>query len=371
MLILLIIPSLYFIVILFFLFGWQKLKISNEKVVEFEVISVVVAAKNEEENILNLLNDIVKQNYPLEKFELILIDDNSSDETYNIAFEFQKTHKNFKLLKNQLLSGKKSAINFGIENSMGKLIVTIDADCRVGESWLSEINKFYSQTKAKMIIAPVVFSTNKKIFSFDNFQALEFLSLQASTAGAVGINSPIMCNGANLIFEKTVFSEFENPHKKEIESGDDMFLMLNIKKRYPNQIKYLKHKDAIVTTKPTENIKQFVNQRIRWASKSAFYKDFFVNFTGIIVFVMNISVLSAFIGAILKLFSWDYFLLFFTAKTIVDFPLLFTVSKFYSMRRLMFLFLPLQIIYPIYVVVIGFLSFFVKTKWKKTTDNKQ
>ena len=79
-----------------------------------------------------------------------------------------------------------------------------------------------------MIIAPVIYESDKKILSFKNFQALEFISLQASTAGAVGINSPIMCNGANLIYERELFHEFSNPLKEELISGDDILSLIHI-----------------------------------------------------------------------------------------------------------------------------------------------
>jgi poly-beta-1,6-N-acetyl-D-glucosamine synthase len=139
---------------------------------------------------------------------------------------------------------------------------------------------------------------------------------------------------------------------------------LNIKRKYPKQIKYLKNKDASVYTKPSENLKSFVNQRIRWASKSTRYTDFFVNFVGIIVLLTNLALFVIFLGVIFQVLDWKLFLLLLTVKSIVDFPLLFVVSKFFSKQKFLFLFLPLQIIYFFYVVIIGVLSFFVKSRWK-------
>lgn len=364
MLIIGIISILYFFIITAFFVGWIKIDSKIDNSVEFTILTVLIAAKNEENNIEKILLDIENQKYPRDKFEVIIIDDNSTDKTSQIVDKICKLNDNFKLLKLVGETGKKAAIQYGINNAKGKLIITTDADCRVGEKWLKSINEYYVTTNAKMIIAPVVYDSNKKILSFANYQSLEFMSLTASTAGAVGLNSPIMCNGANLIFEKKVFYEFENPHKSELASGDDVFLMLNIKRKYPRQIKYLKNIDAVVFTKPSSSLKSFVNQRIRWASKSTHYNDFFVNFVGIIVLLLNLALFVTFFGAIFQVLAWKLFLLLLITKSIADFPLLFVVSKFFSKQKLMFLFLPLQIVYFFYVVIIGIMSFFVKFRWK-------
>lgn len=365
MIIALIVGFLYFSIMLFFFIGWLKLQehktLSSSN---FTNISVIISAKNEENNILPILQDIAEQNYPKEYFEVIIVDDYSTDNSFSVVSDFIQNHDNFTIIKNTLNGGKKNAIKLAVHKSKGDLIITTDADCRVGKNWISSINSFYNKQKPKMIISPVSYFTSEKLFSFTNLQALEFLSLQASTAGSAAINQPIMCNAANLAFEKEIYFEFENDLKNRVVSGDDMFLMLNIKKKYKSSIKFLKNKDAIVRTSAKKTIKGFYKQRIRWASKSKFYDDFFVNFTGALVFITNLlifgfAIFSFFIPEGLKML-----LILFSLKIIADFPLLLSTSIFYGNTRLMFLFLPLQIIYFFYVFSVGLLSFFVKVKWK-------
>ena len=364
MLIIIFISFLYFVLIFSFTIGWFRIVPNKEKFIDVIDVSIIIAAKNEEKNISGILTDIKNQEYSKEKYEVFIIDDNSVDKTYQIVEEFCKENPNFKIYHLKKSGGKKVALEKGIKLAKAKLIITTDADCRVGTRWLKSISDFYISTKAKMIIAPVVYETGNKIVSFANFQALEFMSLSASTAGAVGINSPIMCNGANLIFEKNMFYEFENPYKAELTSGDDVFLMLNVKKKYPKQIMFLKDTDSVVYTKSSENLKSLINQRIRWASKSLHYKDFYVNSVGIIVLLTNLTLFITFFGAIFQFLDLKFFIFIFIVKIFADLPLLSFVSKYFSKLKLLVLFLPLQFIYFFYVIIISTFTLFVKYKWK-------
>ena len=98
------------------------------------------------------------------------------------------------------------------------------------------------------------------------------MTLQGITGASVYKKFHSMCNGANLAYEKKAFNDaggFEGIDN--IASGDDMLLMHKIQKIYPDRIKYLKSADVVVQTQPQETLKDFMNQRIRWASKADKY----------------------------------------------------------------------------------------------------
>ena len=174
-------------------------------------------------------------------------------------------------------SYKKKAIETAIGLAKGSLIVTTDADCIVQPEWLKTIASYYENSGAVFIAAPVVYndpspgdSFFKKFFKI--FQSLDFMTLQGITGASVYKKFHNMCNGANLAYEKKVFHEvggFEGIDN--IASGDDMLLMHKIQKLYPDKIKYLKSTNVIVQTQPAETVKEFINQRIRWASKADKY----------------------------------------------------------------------------------------------------
>ncbi len=364
-LICLIIAFLYILLITSFIVGWTRIPyFKSDKNYKKDIkISIIVATRNEENNIENLIKDIINQDLNSNFYELIIINDFSEDNTTSIIKKYSDKYQNISLL-NSDLSGKKAALQKGISHAKGQLIATTDADCRVGEEWLSTIYSFYKKHKPKMIVAPVAFFQKDKLLSFNNLQALEFLSLIISGAGAIGLHKPIMCNGANLIFEKEVYEQFNDAFSSQYVSGDDMLFMLKIKKRYPKKILFLKSRKAIVYTYAQKTLKGFVNQRIRWTSKSKAYKDFDLIFTSIIILTIN---LLLFISLIISLFNFQYFsnfLILLLLKSIPDFIFLLVTSNFFNSKKLLILFAPLQILYFIYIVFIGFIGNFAKFKWK-------
>ncbi len=371
----LIIFLLYFLLITAFIFGWIQIKYYNYQhdtnILNYSTekkifLSVIIALRNEEANIATLIHDLLSQTISNEIYEVILIDDNSDDDTYSIIENKICGAKNFNIHKmNSSQRGKKEAINMGVKLARGDLIVTTDADCRLNPNWLKTIYYFYITYKPKMIIAPVLLCDTQTDSFFGKLQELEFMSLQASAAGAIGINMPLMCNGANLIYEKEIYMQFNDALNNSVVSGDDMFLLLKIKKLYPKEIRFLKHRDAIVTTTTETTLRSFLRQRFRWTSKSRFYRDPGLIYTSLLVLITNISLLIILILVIVETTYLKYFILLFLLKTLPDFILLFLNSFFYKNTRLLKLFIILQILYSWYIIIVGVLGNFVNFSWKK------
>jgi poly-beta-1,6-N-acetyl-D-glucosamine synthase len=354
----------YFIIILSFTIGWDKIKIyrKGSPCSSGIFISVVVPYKNEEKNITHLINSISNQTLNDNLFEIILVNDNSSDNSMRLALQNTFGKKNFRCINLTGISGKKNAITHGIENSKGNLIVTTDADCTHHKKWLETVYSFYADYNPKIIIGPVIMEGYS---AFEKIQSLDFFALIASGSGACGINRPIICNGANLAFEKEVFTNLQDPLNQKFESGDDVFLLHQIKQAFPKKVSFLKSENAVVYTKAEKNLTSFFRQRIRWASKSKGYKDYDTIVTGVVVLIMNFSLLANLI-----LLSVDFrFLHLFTAqiltKSTIDFLLLYKISHFYKQQNLLYYFIPTQLINIFNVPLMTLLGFAVKPNWKK------
>jgi biofilm PGA synthesis N-glycosyltransferase PgaC len=307
-------------------------------------VSVVVACRNEQKNLPRLLKSLSAQNYPDELFEVIIVNDNSTDKTFETASDFCDI-KNIVVINNKG-TGKKQAIRTGIEASTGKLIITTDADCRMGEKWIRTIAAFYEKQKADMIICPVQLGTRPGFFA--RFQELEFLSLQGITAGTVQGEKATMCNGANLSFTREAYLNNSDKLHDEINSGDDVFLLHSLKKNNSN-ILWLESPDAIVTTTSSSTISSFLKQRTRWISKGKAYSDGFTILLGVVTFLailLQISLLVA--GIFYPEFLW-VFLAVFLLKSVPDFLILHNTAKRYGKRRLMNWLIPSQLVYPFYV----------------------
>lgn len=373
---------LYSGIILFYRQSWQQIddfdSETNLKAAKPVFISVVVAARNEEKHIGSCLTSIINQTYPENLFEIIIVDDHSSDGTYTIANSFKKG--NIKIIRLEdftreakLNSYKKAAIETAINIGKGDVIVTTDADCIVTNDWLQTIASFYSKYDPVFVAAPVVYSdpllTDSKFLKLLKiFQTLDFLSLQGITGASVNKKFHNMCNGANLSYTKRAFLEvsgFEGIDN--IASGDDMLLMHKIQKVHPGKICFIKSTNAIVKTQAATSLGEFMNQRIRWASKADKYTDPKIKSVLLLVYLFNLWI---FIVVVCSFFSIVYFYLFIFllfVKTIVELFFLFPVAKFFGKRRLLWWFLPAQPFHILYTIVAGWLGKFGSYKWKGRT----
>lgn len=325
-------------------------------------ISVIIPARNEEKNIGNLLQALSEQSYPKELYEIIVVDDHSEDSTAAIVSEF-KHIKLLSLKEDGINSYKKKAIEKGISNARYSLIVTTDADCIPSPYWLQTLAAFKEEKKAVFITAPVVFENNTSLLQV--FQSLDFLTLQGITGASVHRGTHSMCNGANLAYDKEVFYEVNGfSDIDHIASGDDMLLMYKICKKYPGGAYYLKSKDAMVSTKPMETWKQFFNQRIRWASKAKYYDDKRIFAVLLLVYLFNLSFLALLILGCLFPVYWLWLAGLWIAKTIVEFPFVFSVARFFNKQRMMWYFFFFQPLHILYTLVSGFLGQTSKYEWK-------
>lgn len=362
----------YLLLMVLYCIGWNLQKeFSGSKIYQAQTkISVVIAARNESANIQKCLKSLLAQNYPSHLFEIILVDDHSTDNTAGIAREnFGKKVKiislsDFISKDEKVISFKKRALAVGIEQSEGALIVTTDADCWMGEKWLSTIAGFYETHSAEMIVAPVRFSSDRSLLQL--FQSLDFMTMQGITVATIRLRMGIMCNGANLAFSRAAFSAVNGYDEVEhLISGDDYLLQSKIKQQYPDGVLYLKSSDAIVDTLPQETWAGFFNQRIRWASKTGKYKDPIMTVVLSMVYLFNIGLFISFAAGFVQ---FRFFMLFCIAgmlKVLFELIFLFDVSRFFNRQKQLFYFLFFQPLHIIYIILAGFLSRLGTFSWKQ------
>jgi poly-beta-1,6-N-acetyl-D-glucosamine synthase len=329
-------------------------------------ISVIIAARNEEDNIASLLKAVTHQSYSGELIEIIVVDDHSTDKTAEIVMQFPAV-KLLQLKDDAINSFKKKAIETGIAAASGELIVTTDADCIPPPLWLETIARCREKTKAVLIVAPVGFNItatpDNLILSI--LQHLDFLILQGITGASVYKNIHSMCNGANLAYDKKVFYEVNGfAGIDNIASGDDMLLMHKIWKKYPLAISFLKSTDAIVLTQPMKTWSAFFNQRIRWASKATYYDDKRIFAVLLLVYLFNFSFLVLFIAGFFNLWFWVLMGGLWASKTLIELPFVYSVARFFDRKAIIswfFIFQPLHIVYTIISGLFGQLG---KYEWK-------
>ena len=349
-----LISVIYVSLIALFIKGWNQIPTFHfraDRPTKTE-ISLIVACRNEAENLPTLLKAL--RNQSIKSFQLILIDDNSSDSTFEIMKQAEKEFGDILVLKSTNY-GKKKALKLGIENAKNDLIATTDADCSPTPQWLETIIQFEEQTKSDLIIGPVAI---QPVYSlFEKMQQLEFLSLVSSGAGAAGIGQAIMCNGANLAFLKQTWLDNYTKLQTKSNSGDDVFLLHALKKQN-GSINFLKSKQAIVLTKACKSTQSFFEQRRRWASKAPLYTDFATILVAIIVFAISLLQLVLLFGSFVKSEFLLHFAILTVSKLVIDSFFLLQTATFFGQKITAKTFFTLAVAYPFYIVYTATLGIF-------------
>jgi glycosyltransferase involved in cell wall biosynthesis len=372
---------LYAALIIYYRQSWLKIPYytPGENAPPPTKISVIIPARNEEKNIAACLDSVCNQTLSKKLYEVIVIDDHSTDATAAIVKTYEIKNVSLISLKNIIQSSstnsyKKKAIETAISHAKGDIIVTTDADCVVSPEWLDTITSFYHETNAVFVAMPVSYTSNKNFL--DIFQSLDFMTLQGITGAAVYQRVHSMCNGANIAYSKQAFYQAGGfAGIDTIASGDDMLLMHKIWKQHPNAVYFLQSQKVIVQTQPMKTIKDFFNQRIRWASKADKYDDKRIFWVLVIVYFFNLLLLLlpliSFVNNFqLSISNFQFSLLqlwlvLLTCKTIVELYFLYPVAKFFKQQQLLWWFPLAQPFHVFYTVIAGWLGKFGSYQWKE------
>ena len=353
----LIVLSFYFILAALLLVGVsKKFPVLNEN--EFPFATVIVAARNEEVNILKCLESLDKLRYPEGKFEIILVDDNSTDNTGKIIEDYISGKNKFKKIVTSKevgkLKGKTNALANAIEIAKGEVILTTDADCEAHADWVYRIASYYQEDVA-MVNG---FTTQYAFNNFSGLQAVDFIYLLTVASGTINLGFPISCIGNNMSYRKSVYLEVGGYENLPFSVTEDSLLLhaMNRLKKY--KIIYPLDKRALVASAPCPTIKDLFRQKKRW-SIGGLDVPLYGGLVMSIAFFANVCMLLTplFFSTV-----WLYLAVF---KLAIDFFILYPVHKELGLTKNLKYFFSFQVYYIIYAVVIPFaLLFNRKVVWK-------
>jgi cellulose synthase/poly-beta-1,6-N-acetylglucosamine synthase-like glycosyltransferase len=358
---------LYSLLILYYHWIWDRIPPSkNGDPVPGVTVSVIIPARNEELHIGLCLQTILRQTYPSSLTEIIVVNDFSTDRTASIVEQYSGRVKLLDLKDfvsgDDLNAYKKKAIETGIAQSSGELIACTDADCIARPEWLETLVSAYTGWHCQILAAPVKIETTGSALSV--FQALDFISLQGITGAAVYKDLYPMCNGANLAYPRRAFTEVGGfSGIDHIASGDDMLLMGKIQSRFPGRAAFLKDPKAIVSTRPAADLRSFLRQRIRWASKVSHYGHPFIFLTLALVYALNACLLLLFLLSFYYP-RWHWLVFYLVLKCFAEFFFVSRVAGFFEQRPLMKYFIFCQPFHILYTVIAGAFGAFGKYHWK-------
>ena len=363
-----LIIAAYCTMIAYAISGWKKLKV-EEETEPWLGVSILIAARNETQNIETVIRDIFNQSYSKELFELIVIDDHSDDETLSKARTLQTEFPNLKVLSNVVGEGKKAALATGIREAQFDTIATVDADCRVPSEWLVTMTSHWEKDQTKMLLGPIVLEPEPPVLQ--QAQAMENLAIMGLTGGFASHQKPIMANGANLFFDKKSFEETGGYSNSENPSGDDVFTMLQFSEKWPDSVQFVKHYESAVLTKPEPNFSTFWQQRKRWLSKKGGYSNLLVKGTAITTYFANLAAFVSLLFIIGALGSYwtDRLMWVLFIKTLADLILTRTVSKDLQPHCGIANILITELFVVVYVTFLGIFGNVRNYQWKGRTIN--
>ena len=332
--------------------------------------------RNEALNIIGCLEDIAKQDYPADKFEVIVTDDFSEDQTCRLVESYISRHPKRRVILLTPSSGdkeergKKTAITKAVGQASGDLVITTDADTVHHESWISSFVVLFETHRPKMMLGPVAFHREETLLQ--KIQSLEFMGIMAVTAGSAWHDMPLMCNGASLAFTKDAFVTTGGyAGSLEFASGDDMFLMSKIRQRYPRgSIQFLGYPEATTFTVAEKSLNDFLNQRVRWISKSRGYTDPWIKFISLLTWTVHFILLT---GMMLGFADRRFFFFAFTLwllKILSEYFLVSRMARFLHKKQLTGYYFIAQLFQLVYVSVFGIIGNVLPYRWKGRTYRK-
>jgi poly-beta-1,6-N-acetyl-D-glucosamine synthase len=356
--------SIYFGFLLTCMIGWRKfVRTSKAAVGQInEFASVIVALRNEEHSIIGLLDSLKSQDFQHNNFEIILVDDHSTDHTDQEVHNWIKDNPQIQCsYVSSEKHGKKHALTRGIQNAKGNIILTTDADCILPSDWISRMISSFSP-ETTMVIGLVKIQQDNSLFS--KLQALEFSSLMGSGVALLSLAFPVMSNGASMAFRKTSFIAVDGYEGNlHISSGDDEFLMRKLSKKFPGSVKPMNFSLEVVATRAHTSVKAFVNQRLRWAGKWNVNDSMVASGLAFFILMFQLTVITTFGFLIFRKYNLEAGTLL-GIKFLLEGYFLFTVNRNTSQQFSWTAFLILQVIYPFYVLIIGILSQLLDYEWK-------
>lgn len=306
-----------------------------------EKVTVIIPVKNGAEDLLTCVQSILKSQVYLS--EIIVVDDGASaiiHEQIRLV-----TYSKVRIVSN-VYSGKKQAVQLGVELAKTQWVAVVDVDVLVSNNWLKTLLS-YVNPETHMVLGPVFISPKGPMLQ--QVQALEFMGLQTATRGTANRKIPISANGANMLFRKSTFEQLQ-PYNGNYSrpTGDDVFLMNAIFNQYPSGIVYASSKWALALTKPVTSIAQLLKQRVRWASKADVVEGVNQKMVGVVVVLANVLMIYSF-GQIL-MHGFNQFTAFVLLKAMADWAMMKHASKMTSLKVPHLSFMVSTLVYPFIVI---------------------
>ena len=336
---------------------------------EKPLVSVVIAARDEVENIQACLERFWSQDYPADRYEVIVVDDGSTDGTAALVREMDR--EGLKLLSVQEAYGgsgsKKAALSLGIQESRGEVILTTDADCLVAEGWVRGMVEYLDESTGMVVGFSQVGAPGQAQGRRMGYQAVDFLCLMGCILGSVGRGHPLAASGQNLAYRKAVFQQVGGYSRvAHRASGDDVLLLQMVRHSTDWKIAFATSPHTHAIHPPAPTWRSLLQQRSRWASNAPYQLLFDPLFFGymLVTFALDlllvlspVLVAAGGMGLSWAVGGW-------VVKSLAEFSLFTKAAGLFGRQDLRRYFPLWVLIQPLHVVVVGALGCLGIFTWK-------
>lgn len=362
--------GIYLFFIIYFLLGLRKTKPNNRLSDEYPPLAVIIAARNEEGHIGDTVQSLSGQNYPDDRYEIIVVNDRSEDKTGEILEKLKKTTPNLRVISIAQcppgISPKKHALIEAVKTTTCYFILTTDADCIHHPDWLRSYAALITDDLG-VATGLTRFQLEKYRHKFErlwqNMQAIEYMSHQIVMAGAIGHNRGFSANGNNLMFNRQLYIDYESDAlRKGIVSGDDFFIIQTAEKKH-YRLKFNLNPAGIVQTPPQRTLRAVINQRARWSSKIGRAK------AGVLFFSLNtfLYYLGLTVYPLLLLFSpadWSLFSGLFGIKFFCDTLYMVYGYQKFGQKLNPFYYILMELVHAPFIVIVAVIGSLFGFTWK-------
>jgi glycosyltransferase involved in cell wall biosynthesis len=351
--------SLLYTGLIWFIYrGWLRTSeaVTSDKATCIK-FSIIIPARNESAHVVACIQAIQTCEYPKECYEIILIDDHSTDDTAEKIRNFADSGVRMYTLP-EGKTGKKEAISYGVSMARHAHIICTDADCVPGKDWIKSHAAAFSNQEVHLTTGIVMPLRENTVL--DHFQWMDFAATMVLTAAGIKYKAWFLANGANFGFTKDFFYQAGGySGNSHIASGDDVFMIQKAAAIDPNKIVFVKSQTGLVITQPVSSWTALCEQRKRWATKAFKTKGDGVVLIQEFVFILSLLIVSGIlIGWILHedLFLWAGIAL--GLKMIVDYVFLIQLARYYGQKVEWLYFLPSFLLYLFHILYSGYQAMF-------------
>ena len=355
----------YMLMILLFAGAAATTKIHPEKGYRPRV-SVIIAARNEEEKIGLCLNSIIALTYPQKLLDIIFVDDRSTDQTAEILNKFAAAHAHIRVLRigteTEFPPGKTNAVMSAVDISWGEILMFTDADCRVPPNWIENTVKYYSDPSVGVVAG---FTSLAGVSLFEEIQALDCFVLSSVAAATTRLGFPVTAVGTNLSVRRAAYDSVGGYRKIPFSVTEDYAIFHAVTGSGTWKARFPMDPDTLVESSPCPDVKQLYSQKKRWftGGRGMDAKSLLIfAFPYVFNFLMLMGVFFS---------PWWTVSLAIAVKILVDFVLCLPALLSFRRPTLLLVYPIFELYYYWYVLIFPLLVLFPsEITWKERTFRK-